>query len=119
MLNIYFSEFVALTSVIVNSIQEDSYGVLQKDLKAITSALTRLSMGIDAYTRASGVCDKRFDILFILGKILVAVNFGYGNEHLRARLRTRSWINRNPGCFWAPYSVCLLLFSFIKIQVKT
>lgn len=47
--------FTALASVIAHSLAEDEFGVVQKDLKTTLAELTRLSIAIDAYVRASGV----------------------------------------------------------------
>uniref|UniRef100_A0A1I8AXS4 NR LBD domain-containing protein n=1 Tax=Meloidogyne hapla TaxID=6305 RepID=A0A1I8AXS4_MELHA len=44
----------ALSRTIIHSIEEDRFGVVQKDLKLCISKLTRLSIAIDAYVRARG-----------------------------------------------------------------
>uniref|UniRef100_A0A915N0C5 Nucleoporin NDC1 n=1 Tax=Meloidogyne javanica TaxID=6303 RepID=A0A915N0C5_MELJA len=43
-----------LSRTIIHSIEEDRFGVVQKDLKLCISKLTRLSIAIDAYVRARG-----------------------------------------------------------------
>ena len=44
-----------MSRTIIHSIEEDRFGVVQKDLKLCISKLTRLSIAIDAYVRARGV----------------------------------------------------------------
>jgi len=48
----------SVSSVVAHSIQEDAFGVMQKDLKSVIGALARLSIAIDAYIRASGLVRK-------------------------------------------------------------
>lgn len=43
----------ALSSMIIYSLNEDEFGIVQKDLKFCLSSLARLSIAIDAYSRAS------------------------------------------------------------------
>jgi len=55
-----------LSRTIIHSIEEDRFGVVQKDLKLCISKLTRLSIAIDAYVRARGVGILFFKNNFLL-----------------------------------------------------
>uniref|UniRef100_A0A183C524 Nucleoporin NDC1 n=1 Tax=Globodera pallida TaxID=36090 RepID=A0A183C524_GLOPA len=51
----------ALSAVISHSLQEDEFGVVQKDMSQSLSELTRLSIAIDAYVRTSGRSSKSIE----------------------------------------------------------
>jgi hypothetical protein len=53
-------EVSALTNVIIHSLAEDQFGVIQKDLKLCLSALARLSIAIDAFVRATTVSFDKY-----------------------------------------------------------
>uniref|UniRef100_A0A915CSA6 Uncharacterized protein n=1 Tax=Ditylenchus dipsaci TaxID=166011 RepID=A0A915CSA6_9BILA len=51
----------SLTCIVSNSLTEDQYGVVQKDLRPIITMLTRLSIAIDAYVRSVQTFKQGFD----------------------------------------------------------
>lgn len=68
--------FLALSNVVSFSLNEDRYGIVQKDLKQVISMLTTLSIAIDAFVRSTKVNFFKHLIFFLNKKFVFLVGNG-------------------------------------------